>query len=69
MKEHRAMVGDDLGEQFERLRCRGDLVEHDRCVLARRSEEPEFRRAVADQHVLRLLVVIQHHLVGFAANT
>ncbi len=33
------------------------------------SEEPERIGAVADQHVLGLLVVIQHHLVGFTANT
>src|SRR5436853_234929 len=35
----------------------------------RSSEEPELLRAVADQHVLGLLVVIEHHLVGFAADT
>ena len=27
-------------------------------------EEAELLRAVADQHVLRLLVVVEHHLVG-----
>src|ERR1700739_778248 len=31
-------------------------------------EEAELLRAVADQHVLGLLVVIEHHAVGFAAN-
>src|SRR5690348_11298649 len=34
-----------------------------------RSEEAELFRTVADQHVLRLLVVIEHHLVSLAANT
>ena len=34
-----------------------------------RSEEAELLRAVADEQVLGLLVVIQHHLVGLAADT
>src|SRR6185436_6028659 len=34
-----------------------------------RSEETELLRAVADQQVFGLLVVIQHHLVGLAADT
>src|SRR5712691_7449047 len=33
------------------------------------SEEAELLRAVADQQVLGLLVVIEHHLVGFATDT
>src|ERR1700734_4362449 len=37
-------------------------------VSARRSEEAELLRAVADQHVLGLLIVIEHHLVVFAAD-
>src|SRR5947207_4836976 len=32
------------------------------------SEEAELLGAVADQHVLGLLVVVEHHLVGFAAD-
>ena len=36
--------------------------------LGRRSEEAELLRAVADQEVLGLLVVIEHHLVGLAAD-
>ena len=32
------------------------------------SEEAQRLRAVADQQVLRLLIVIQHHLMGFAAD-
>src|SRR5271154_4652969 len=32
------------------------------------SEEAELLRAVADQHVLGLLIVIKHHLVVFAAD-
>src|SRR5450432_182471 len=32
------------------------------------SEEPELLRAVTDQHVLGLLVVVEHHLVGLAAD-
>ena len=34
----------------------------------RRSEEAQLFRAVADQHVLGLLIMIKHHLVRFAAN-
>src|SRR3984957_6726055 len=33
-----------------------------------RSEEAELLRAVADQHVLGLLIMIEHHLVVFAAD-
>src|SRR5215470_14775623 len=33
------------------------------------SEKAELLRAVAHQHVLRLLIVIEHHLVGFATDT
>src|SRR6202044_4040740 len=33
-----------------------------------RSEEAELLRAVADQHVLGLLIVIEHHLVVLAAD-
>src|SRR5205807_8256943 len=32
------------------------------------SEEAELLRAVADQHVLGLLIVVEHHLVGFASH-
>src|SRR5450759_2597521 len=32
------------------------------------SEEAELLGAVADQHILGLLVVVEHHLVGFAAD-
>src|SRR5437660_11158652 len=32
------------------------------------SEEAELLGAVADQHVLRLLVVVEHHLVRFSAD-
>ena len=32
-------------------------------------EEAELVGVVAHQDVLRLLVVVKHHLVGFAANT
>src|ERR1700687_276204 len=32
------------------------------------SEEAECLRAVTDQHVLRLLIVIEHHLVRLAAD-
>src|SRR3954469_18822429 len=35
----------------------------------KKSEEAQLLRAVADQQVLGLLVVIQHHLVGLAADT
>jgi hypothetical protein len=38
-------------------------------MLSRRLEETELLRAVADQQVLGLLVVIEHHLVGLAADT
>src|SRR5215217_6122108 len=34
----------------------------------KRSEEPERLRAVAHQHVLGLLVMVEHHLVGFAPD-
>src|SRR5580700_3797851 len=37
-------------------------------AVLRRSEEAELLRAVADQHVLRLLIVIEHHLVVLAAD-
>src|SRR5258708_37458427 len=32
------------------------------------SEETELLGTVADQHVLGLLIVVEHHLVGFAAD-
>src|SRR5271166_5658957 len=32
------------------------------------SEEAELLGAVADQHILGLLVVVEHHLVGLAAD-
>jgi hypothetical protein len=77
------MLPDDLLDQLERRWRRRNLVFQDslrRAENDRRGnrprrqvwenlEEAELLRAVADQHVLRLLVVIQHHLVGFAANT
>src|SRR3984957_17919405 len=39
-----------------------------RCGIDPRSEEAELLRAVADQHVLRLLVVVEHHLVVLAPD-
>src|SRR6185312_11005477 len=37
--------------------------------LQRTSEEAKRLRAVADEHVFRLLIVIKHHLVIFTADT
>src|SRR5258708_27155375 len=39
-----------------------------RIHLGRTSEEAQLVLAVADQQVLGLLVVVQHHLVGLAAD-
>jgi hypothetical protein len=33
------------------------------------SEEAELLGTVADQHILGLLIVVQHHLVGLAADS
>src|SRR4029077_19595593 len=45
-------------------------AKHPRAALAiaSRSEEAELLRAVADQHVLGLLIMIEQHLVVFAAD-
>src|SRR3569623_573194 len=40
----------------------------DCAALLTRSEEAKLLRAVADQEVLGLLIVIKHHLMGLAPN-
>src|SRR5215475_12131398 len=37
--------------------------------LGENSEKAQLLGAVAHQHVLRLLIVIEHHLMGFATDT
>ena len=47
-----------------------DADENDRAGKSwENSEKAELLGAVAHQHVLRLLIVIEHHLVGFATDT
>src|SRR5215470_11845158 len=47
-----------------------DADENDRAGKSwENSEKAELLGAVAHQHVLRVLIVIKHHLVGFATDT
>ena len=83
VEDHRPVVGTDFLDQFQRALCRLDLVQHHNTPSCREqadpggvkpsgsgrgSEEAELLRAVADQQVLGLLVVMQHHQVVFAAD-
>ena len=60
MKHQRAVLAEQLLDQRERGRSGGDALHA--------SEEPELLRAVADEQILGLLVVVEHHLVILAAD-
>src|SRR6516165_3733063 len=83
MKQDRSVLSHDFFDELERCWRRGNLVFQESLLRTRKadadktdrvgkswenSEEAELLGAIADQHVLRLLIVIEHHLVGLAAD-
>src|SRR6516225_11676047 len=70
MSRSAAGVAETLSSKNPLLRSRkADADKTDRVGKSwENSEEAELLGAVADQHVLRLLVVIEHHLVSFSTN-